>query len=202
MTELTAERQADPMAVQVGGGYYKKLAIQPAEFWIRNQLPSTEGAIVKYLTRHASKIGRQDIEKAIHFTKMLIWWYFDAPDDQRATPMHWRGQRNFVINPGDYCRANQLGAQESAAIMLVCDFSCREHLSIALQSMREILARDYPSVIGGPSTTRLDRFDLLYLAKERLEEYLSVLEAAPSHPEQRGRLKALIDRLNREWRSR
>ncbi len=190
------------MAIQIGGGHYKSLAIQPAEFWIRNQLPSAEGSIVKYLSRHAEKNGRQDVEKAIHFTEMLVFWYFDAPEDQRAIPLHWRGQRNFVIQPGEYCRANQLGAQETAAIMLVCDFSCREHLTIAIQAMREILDRDYPHRTSIGSAAHVERSDLLYLAKERLEEYLRVLDSVPSRPEQRGRLKALIDRIEREWRAR
>jgi hypothetical protein len=41
-----------------------------------------EGNAVKYITRHKSKAGRQDIEKAIHYLQLLIEWeYPDAPPD-------------------------------------------------------------------------------------------------------------------------
>jgi len=57
---------------QVGGDHYKKLAIQPAEYCQRNQLNFCESCVVKYVTRHRVKNGREDIEKAIHFLKLLI----------------------------------------------------------------------------------------------------------------------------------
>jgi len=160
--------------MQVGGGHYRDLPIQPAEFWIRNQLSAGEGSVVKYLTRHQSKNGRQDVEKARHFVEMLRWWYFDAPDEQRTVPLHWRGQRNFVISPPDYCARNGLPAEEGAAIALVCECSCREHLDVALSLIDAILDRDYP-VAAGPSALT-DR-DVMYLAKEQIEHYLSALRA-------------------------
>lgn len=57
---------------QVGGDHYKQLAIQPAEYCQRNQLNFCESCVVKYVTRHRVKNGREDIEKAIHFLKLLI----------------------------------------------------------------------------------------------------------------------------------
>lgn len=57
---------------QVGGGHYKDLAIQPTEYCQRNRLGWCEANAVKYITRHRSKNGRQDIEKAIHYLQMLI----------------------------------------------------------------------------------------------------------------------------------
>lgn len=135
----------EPMQIQVGGNHYKSLVIQPAEFWIRNQMPATEGAIVKYLTRHRSKNGRQDCEKAAHFAQMLRWWYFDAPTD-RATPSHWRGQRNCVIPPQRYCRENGLPELESAAIELLCTFTCRQHFDVIDDLIEQIIQRDYGAV--------------------------------------------------------
>ncbi len=52
--------------VQVGGGHYKDLAIQPVEYIHKNNLSYLEGNVVKYITRHKSKNGEQDVRKAIH----------------------------------------------------------------------------------------------------------------------------------------
>ena len=60
------------LATQVGGGHYKDFAIQPAEYSQRNRLPYCESAVVKYVTRHRAKDGRQDIEKAIHCLQLLL----------------------------------------------------------------------------------------------------------------------------------
>ena len=45
---------------QVGGDHYKIMAIQPSHY------------IVKYITRHSIKGGRQDIEKVIHYAELLL----------------------------------------------------------------------------------------------------------------------------------
>lgn len=57
---------------QVGGSHYKDMAIQPWEFCQRNQLNYAESSVIKYVCRHRSKNGRQDLEKAIHNLQMLI----------------------------------------------------------------------------------------------------------------------------------
>lgn len=57
---------------QVGGGHYKSLEIQPVEFCHRNKLGFCESSVVKYVTRHRDKNGKQDLEKAIHFLQLLI----------------------------------------------------------------------------------------------------------------------------------
>ena len=57
---------------QVGGDHYKYLAIQPAEYNQRNRLPYCEANVVKYVTRHRSAKGREDIEKAIHYLELIL----------------------------------------------------------------------------------------------------------------------------------
>ena len=57
---------------QVGGGHYKDFAIQPVEFIVKNKLPFIEGNVIKYVCRHRTKLGRQDLEKAKHYLEMLI----------------------------------------------------------------------------------------------------------------------------------
>jgi hypothetical protein len=70
---------------QVAGSHYKDFAIQPAEFIHRNRIGFLEGNVIKYVCRHGSKNGRQDIEKAIHYLQLLIEWeYPDAPSRPSA----------------------------------------------------------------------------------------------------------------------
>ena len=56
---------------QVGGDHYKKMTIQPAEFINKNKLFFAEGNAIKYICRHSSKGGIQDIDKAIHYLEMV-----------------------------------------------------------------------------------------------------------------------------------
>lgn len=57
---------------QVGGDHYKVLPIQPVEFIHRNELGFIEGNIIKYVVRHQTKNGKQDLEKAAHYLRLLI----------------------------------------------------------------------------------------------------------------------------------
>ncbi len=60
------------LEIQVGGGHYKDLVIQPVEYIHKNSIPYLEGNVIKYVTRHKSKNGRQDIEKSIHYLNMIL----------------------------------------------------------------------------------------------------------------------------------
>lgn len=57
---------------QVGGSHYKDMKIQPVDYIHANGLGFIEGCVVKYVSRHKSKNGRQDLEKAKHFLELLI----------------------------------------------------------------------------------------------------------------------------------
>ena len=65
---------------QVGGDHYKRMAIQPSHYIVRNKLGWYEGNIVKYITRHSIKGGKQDIEKVIHYAELLLEDQY--PDDE------------------------------------------------------------------------------------------------------------------------
>lgn len=58
--------------VQVGGGHYKDLKIQPIEYTLANKLGFCEGNIIKYVTRHKSKNGIEDLKKAKHYIDLLL----------------------------------------------------------------------------------------------------------------------------------
>ncbi len=62
----------DPLSVQVGGGHYKSMAIQPVEYITKNNLPYCEANVVKYISRWRDKGGKKDLEKAKHYIDLLI----------------------------------------------------------------------------------------------------------------------------------
>lgn len=67
---------------QVGGGHYSDMAIQPIEFITANNIPYREGNVLKYVCRHASKNGLEDIEKAIHYLEMIRDEYQEEGDGE------------------------------------------------------------------------------------------------------------------------
>lgn len=58
--------------VQVGGGHYKDMVIQPAEFITRNKIGFLEGNVIKRVCRWRNKDGVKDLRKAIHELELLI----------------------------------------------------------------------------------------------------------------------------------
>lgn len=56
---------------QVGGDHYSKLAIQPGEYALANNLNYWQSNVIKYVTRYRDKGGAQDLDKAIHCLQML-----------------------------------------------------------------------------------------------------------------------------------
>lgn len=71
VTDGTAGRH-DPLSVQVGGGHYKSMAIQPVEYITKNNLPYCEANVIKYISRWREKGGKKDLEKAKHYIDLLI----------------------------------------------------------------------------------------------------------------------------------
>ena len=64
--------QSNPLDVQVGGGHYNDLKIQPIEYIHANNLGYCEANVVKYISRWRSKGGLQDLEKVKHYVDLLI----------------------------------------------------------------------------------------------------------------------------------
>lgn len=61
-----------PSKVQIGGSHYNKMKIQPIDFIYENNIPYMEANVIKYVCRHKSKNGLQDLEKAKHYIDLLI----------------------------------------------------------------------------------------------------------------------------------
>lgn len=101
----------NPLAVQVGGGHYKDLAIQPIEFSMLNRLDGCAHSILKYITRHRDKAGVVDIGKARHFLALHL---------HLADPDHL--VHRWVIRMSDYCHANSLPLTETRALLLLAEY--------------------------------------------------------------------------------
>lgn len=71
------------LAKQEGGHHYKNCGIQPIEYIYANRLGYCEGNVVKYVTRHKVKNGKQDILKAIHYLELLLEMEYP---DAKPTP--------------------------------------------------------------------------------------------------------------------
>ena len=56
---------------QVGGTHYN-LEIEPVHIMIEHNLNWFQGEILKYVSRHTKKNGKQDLEKAIHICDMYL----------------------------------------------------------------------------------------------------------------------------------
>ena len=65
------------LETQVGGGHYKGMVIQPMEYSMANGLNACQHTIIKYVSRYASKGGKEDLEKAKHCIDMLIQFETD-----------------------------------------------------------------------------------------------------------------------------
>jgi len=60
-----------PDKKMVGGKHYL-LPIQPVTYIRANNIPFMEGNIIKYITRHRSKNGAEDIKKIIHYCELIL----------------------------------------------------------------------------------------------------------------------------------
>jgi len=61
---------------QEGGSHYKNLKIQPMQYALENKLDYAQANVVRYVTRHADKNGKEDLLKAIHNLELMIEFYY------------------------------------------------------------------------------------------------------------------------------
>lgn len=70
--DMPVTMEPGALDVQVGGGHYKGMKIQPVEFIHANGIGYFEGNVIKYVTRWRAKGGVADLEKARHYIDLLI----------------------------------------------------------------------------------------------------------------------------------
>lgn len=69
MSEAT-EAQPTGTQRQVAGGHYQAMTIQPTQFCMANGWDCDAFSILKYVSRHKTKNGLVDVDKAIHFIEL------------------------------------------------------------------------------------------------------------------------------------
>jgi hypothetical protein len=67
---------------EVGGWHYKRFKIQPVEFIMANNIGFCEANVIKYVCRHDSKNGKEDIDKAIHYLELLKQFKYGTDNDK------------------------------------------------------------------------------------------------------------------------
>ena len=72
----------NPYDRQVDGDHYQKLAIQPMQYSMLNNLDACQHTVIKYITRFRDKGGIKDLEKAKHCIDMLIDFELAQADKQ------------------------------------------------------------------------------------------------------------------------
>lgn len=76
-TPLVVEVPYDPFSKQVGGNHYKQYAIQPYEFFYKNNIPHHKAAIIRRILRfdHPTGKGMTDLDKIIHEVELIkkLW---------------------------------------------------------------------------------------------------------------------------------
>lgn len=95
----------NPLDTQVGGDHYKGMRIQPLQFAMLNQWDPCAMNILKYVTRHRSKNGLQDLQKAQHYIAL-----------RAELLVRGSGFMVAVIPVQDYITQNQLPPAEAAVI--------------------------------------------------------------------------------------
>lgn len=61
---------------QEGGSHYKDMLIQPVEFIVKNDIDFLEANVIKYVCRHRSKNGLEDLKKAEHYIQLAKELYY------------------------------------------------------------------------------------------------------------------------------
>lgn len=61
---------------QVGASHYKDMKVQPMFFSLENKLDACQHTAIKYIVRHASKNGKEDLIKAKHCIDLMLEYYY------------------------------------------------------------------------------------------------------------------------------
>lgn len=84
---------------QIGGDHYSKFVKPPIEFILDFNLDFIQGNIVKYVLRHKFKNGKQDLEKALSYSKL--------GEEKKLNKVRNLGEIT-ESKIGNYCRINNI----------------------------------------------------------------------------------------------
>jgi len=133
--------------IQVGGDHYRKLDAnyQHWDFVVDAGLGYLEGCATKYLARHASKNGRQDLEKAAHYVQKMI----DCADQSRIRPTNgYEGAHDRVKVAVNRFVATVEGAPEKSLVFLLATWQTVSQLRTAFSGVQHLAESSYPTNPG------------------------------------------------------
>lgn len=144
--------QTPALARQVGGNHYKAMGIQPIEFATVNRYDPGAFSVLKYVSRHERKAGREDLTKAVHFVELRLELLRNNPELQFAPPAL------SVITVQEYVDANALSHMEQVILEDLHVWACRTNRVITdTVSARHIVAKiEYLSGLHYPETPKTE----------------------------------------------
>ena len=83
---MTTSDGSTALDIQIGGGHYKGMAIQPMEYSMKNGLDACQHTAIKYISRFREKGGLDDLEKAKHCIDLLIHFEKEKCANKPADP--------------------------------------------------------------------------------------------------------------------
>lgn len=127
---------------QHGGTHYRQACQQPWDLAV--ELHGTaflECSILKYVSRHRKKNGKEDLLKAAHFLQKLI----EVIEERKLSNVN-RGILT-IIRVRNYCRANSMSRVEAEILQEVFDWRRAADLRVAAADLETMIQREY----GEPS---------------------------------------------------
>ena len=122
--------------IQVGGTHYKA----PYQHWdlVANlKLDYFEAQVTKYVTRHAKKNGKQDLEKAVHYAQKAK----ELVEEGRLEPRHLCPTHSMLTT---YADLNQLGELEMRCVLLACNWAGARDLGWLVIALKQLIQVRYP----------------------------------------------------------
>jgi hypothetical protein len=102
----------DPLKGQVGGDHYRTMKIQPVQFSMANRWDACAHSILKYVARHRTKNGVQDLQKAGHFAELR----------QAQVLVHGAQKVAAAISMRTFVRENGITGTDAAALLALEDW--------------------------------------------------------------------------------
>lgn len=124
---------SNPYERQEAGTHYVNMGMQPFHFAMVNGWDAGAFSILKYLSRHRSKNGLEDLKKARHFVEL-----------RQAEIGHALRPFNFV-SMGEYVAANRLAGPDASSLILLQEWVQHfdDEMRLALLETIDLLISEY-----------------------------------------------------------
>jgi len=140
---------------QVGGNHYKTMPFQPIQFSYLTGINFLEGCVVKYVTRYKAKNGIADLDKAIHYCRVIEEFEY-----QRYKAGYWSlfknllhhmkrkliGRWNFYKRRklvAEFCDKNNLDTDQTFVINIITTHDCAYDLESAVQFIEQMKTQEF-----------------------------------------------------------